>query len=34
MPAHTQLKIFFAAVLIALATFTIVSTPAQLMGAG
>ena len=34
MQTHTQLKVFFAAVLIALATLTIVTTPAQVMGAG
>ncbi len=34
MRNHTQLKIFFAAVLIALATLTIVSAPAQVKGAG
>src|ERR1700722_19001476 len=34
MPTHTQLKIFFAGVLIALATLTIVTAPAQVMGAG
>jgi hypothetical protein len=34
MRTHTQLKIFFAAVLIALATLTIVTAPAQVTGAG
>jgi hypothetical protein len=34
MQTHTQLKVFFAAVLIALATLTIVTTPAQVVGVG
>ena len=34
MRTHTQLKIFFARVLIALATLTIVTAPQQVMGAG
>ncbi len=34
MRTHTQLKVCFAAVLIALATLTIVTAPAQVMGAG
>jgi hypothetical protein len=34
MRTHTQLKIFFAKVLIGLATLTIVNAPAQVIGAG
>jgi hypothetical protein len=34
MPNHTQLKIFFAGVMIALATLSIVTAPAQVMSAG